>query len=254
MRPIILFFTLLVLCVVALLLQKPIAQSLDYHNFIDNRTLLGFPNFWNVVSNLPFFFIGCYGLRDAAKYWEMRPNFTLRSLSLVLNIGILATSFGSAYYHWSPNNDTLVWDRLPMTLMFMALLGLIVYDFCGEKAGTRIFWIALVIGILSVWYWNWTEQQGAGDLRPYVLVQFFPLMMFPLLFAFYAKKVNYGRLILGTSVFYILAKLCEHFDTAIFDCTQHTWSGHTIKHLLAGVALLFVVKLLKTWRVNSAEE
>jgi hypothetical protein len=249
MRPIILLSILLFLCGVALFLQKPIAQTLDYHNFIDNRMLFGIPNFWNVVSNLPFFFIGCYGLRDTAKYWSMRPSLTIRSLSLVLNIGILATSFGSAYYHWSPNNDTLVWDRLPMTLMFMALFSLIVFDFCGEKVGNRTFWIALLLGIFSVWYWDWTEQHGTGDLRLYVLVQFFPLITLPFLFAFYPKMVSYGRLILGTGVFYILAKFCEHFDTAVFDCTLHTWSGHTIKHLLASIALLFVLKLLKEWRV-----
>jgi hypothetical protein len=30
-------------------------------------------------------------------------------------IGIMSTSFGSAYYHLKPNDATLVWDRLPVS-------------------------------------------------------------------------------------------------------------------------------------------
>jgi hypothetical protein len=36
----------------ALLPKIPQAQA--YHEFADQRTLLGIPNFWNVVSNIPF--------------------------------------------------------------------------------------------------------------------------------------------------------------------------------------------------------
>ncbi len=241
---------LLLLFVALLLTQKPMAQALDYHAFADARTILGIPNFWNVVSNLPFFFIGIYGIQKALHNWTLRNSTTMHSLTLILSIGIFATSFGSAYYHWSPNNDTLVWDRLPMTLMFMALFSLVVYDFCGEKVGERTFWISILIGVGSVAYWNWTESNGVGDLRPYALVQFFPLLALPFLFVFFSKKVTYGKYILGTAVFYILAKICEYADVAIFEFTKHWWSGHTIKHLLASIALYYMVKLLDKWRME----
>jgi hypothetical protein len=39
---------------VALLLLPPISQYQSYHQFADQRTLLGIPNFWSVVSNIPF--------------------------------------------------------------------------------------------------------------------------------------------------------------------------------------------------------
>ena len=32
-----------------------------YHRFADQQTLLGIPNFWNVVSNLPFILVGAVG-------------------------------------------------------------------------------------------------------------------------------------------------------------------------------------------------
>jgi len=41
----------------------PIAQDPHYHAFADGRTLHGVPNFWNVISNIPFFLVALYGIR-----------------------------------------------------------------------------------------------------------------------------------------------------------------------------------------------
>src|SRR5262245_66556667 len=53
-------------------LLPPIPQDPSYHQFADQRTLLGIPNFWNVVSNLPFVLVGAMGLwhfgRDRARF------------------------------------------------------------------------------------------------------------------------------------------------------------------------------------------
>ena len=85
----------------ALLLLPPILQDQSYHRFADERTLFGIPNFWNVVSNLPFIAVGAVGLRQ----------FYRDPATLALFLGIFLTGFGSSYYHWNPNNDTLFWDR-----------------------------------------------------------------------------------------------------------------------------------------------
>ena len=45
-----------------LLLLPPIPQDQSYHQFADQRAMLGIPNFWNVVSNFPFIAIGAVGL------------------------------------------------------------------------------------------------------------------------------------------------------------------------------------------------
>ncbi|MGA8954423.1 MAG: hypothetical protein WB503_03410, partial [Pseudolabrys sp.] len=91
---------------VGLLLLPAIAQDQSYHEFADQRTLFGIPNFWNVVSNFPFVAIGAVGL------WQFRRNPAID----VLFLGILLTGFGSAYYHLDPNDRTLFWDRLPMAI------------------------------------------------------------------------------------------------------------------------------------------
>jgi len=40
--------------IIGVLLLEPIAQDLGYHIFVDQRTIMGIPNFWNVISIFHF--------------------------------------------------------------------------------------------------------------------------------------------------------------------------------------------------------
>src|SRR5882672_2574761 len=110
--PVIVFLAVMAASLAALLLVPPFPQNPDYHQFADQRTLLGIPNFWNVVSNLPFVVIGAIGL---LRYRD-------DPATIVLFAGIFLTGFGSAYSHWSPSDGTPFWDPLPMALGFSAIL------------------------------------------------------------------------------------------------------------------------------------
>ena len=95
-----------------------IPQDENYHLFADTRSIAGIPNFWNVISNLPFAFAGVYGLL-------LTPRLACRSLwpgYIAFCLAVIAVCFGSGYYHYAPSTAALVWDRLPMSLAFMAVL------------------------------------------------------------------------------------------------------------------------------------
>jgi len=216
-KPIVLALILLA-SLTALVAIGPIPQNLDYHNFADKRLLLNIPNFWDVLSNLAFLAVGCFAVWTGVQNWSKRPDLTAKLIPVVLSLGMVIVCFGSAYYHWSPNNQTLVWDRIPMTLIFMPLFSLIVYDFLGKKIGTAVFW----------------------------LVQFFPMVVVPLILWLYPKKTLYVRYIVLLLLCYVLAKVCEHFDDAIFEYLQF-WSGHTLKHFLSAVSLFYALKLVIAW-------
>lgn len=85
-------------------------------------------------------------------------------------LGIFLTGFGSSYYHWNPNDSTLFWDRLPMTLSFMAILAVVVEERISARLGAVLLWPLLATGLLSLLLWRST-----GDLRLYGWVQFFSL-------------------------------------------------------------------------------
>src|SRR3954469_22093321 len=95
-----------------------ISQDLTYHNFADNSHIAGIPHCSDVVTNLPFLLVGLWGV-----------TVTRRADWLWFFVGFMLTAFGSAYYHWEPNNATLVWDRQPMSISFMALLSAICTDY-----------------------------------------------------------------------------------------------------------------------------
>jgi ABC-type branched-subunit amino acid transport system permease subunit len=129
-RPALIFLGLATASLAALLLLPPILQDQSYHSFANERTLLGIPNFWNVVSNLPFIAVGAVGLRQ----------FYRDPATLVLFLGVFLTGFGSSYYHWNPNDETLFWDRLPMTLCFMAILAVVVEERVNTRFGRALLW------------------------------------------------------------------------------------------------------------------
>ena len=61
-RPVAVLYGLMIVTLAGLLPLPPLLQNQNYHQFADQRKLFGIPNFWNVVSNLPFIAVGAAGL------------------------------------------------------------------------------------------------------------------------------------------------------------------------------------------------
>ena len=174
-RRVLAFLALMAASLVGLLLLPPISQDQSYHDFADQRTILGIPHFWNVVSNLPFIVIGVAGMRRSHRDPAI----------FVLFLAILMTGFGSSYYHLDPNDRTLFWDRLPMSIGFMAILALAIGERLDAKAGAILLWPLIAIGVFSLLLWRWN-----GDLRLYGWVQFFPCVALLLLFLLFPPEIH----------------------------------------------------------------
>lgn len=219
----------------ALLFRGRIPQDPAYHLFADTRPLAGIANFGDVLSNLPFLLVGLYGMSRRRRLAQPE----CLSAYTALCLGVLLVSAGSAYYHLDPTTATLLWDRLPMTVAFMALFSMLLEE--RVVKGARTLWPLLAAGIGSAVYWYWTETRGAGDLRPYALVQFLPIVLIPVILALYPRRYLRGSWLTGALLFYLGAKLCESGDRQIF-AALGALSGHTIKHLLAGAATFCIIK------------
>ena len=174
----------------------PLRQNEKYHQFADQRCLCGcVPNYMDVYSNAAFLLVAAQRLATQID---------------LLGVGVLLTSFGSAYYHWKPTTQRLFWDRLPMTIGFAQPIA----------TSTHIHPLfILFLGLVSVCYWKHTN-----DLRLYVLYQYGGVLCCVCAFP-YAVAI------------YALAKLCEHMDRPIFVMTGETISGHTLKHVVAACAI-----------------
>ncbi len=225
---------------VALFFVGPIPQDKSYHNFADKRRIFGVPNFFDVISNLPFLLIGIWGM---LKLLGSQMTKSLRIPFFIFSIGVVLTSFGSSYYHLKPENSTLFWDRLPMTLAFMSFFCAVISDYISEKVGRIVLAPALIFGLASVIFWHFTEQFSVGDLRPYAIVQFLPGVLIPLILMMYDPVSSQKKPIVMAFVFYGFAKFFEVLDVAVFDRSSGMISGHTTKHLFAALGSYYVVKM-----------
>lgn len=245
---IVLLSCLTVLIVFAIILAPRIPQPLSYHNFADHRSWLGIPNFGDVISNAPFAFVGIWGLiflfSDHSK--QSFADSRERGPYLLVFLGLLLTAFGSGYYHLAPDNARLVWDRLPMTIVFMALVAALIAERISIRLSLILLPVLLLIGIGSVLQWYGSELHGHGDLRIYAAVQIYAGLVLLLMLVFpakYTRNSDYA-VIAG---FYALAKILELTDQKIFQ-TLHVVSGHTLKHLAAAMAGYWILRMLqKRW-------
>ncbi|WP_461516272.1 ceramidase domain-containing protein [Porticoccus sp.] len=221
----------------------PIPQPEKYNIFADSREFITIRNFFDVISSIPFILIGAVGIILEIKKKLSQDNMPEVPIYRILFFGVFLTGAGSIYYHLSPNNDTLVWDRLPMTIVFVSLFVGLMSEHIGKEWQRWLFYPLLLAGFASVFYWHFTEQAGRGDLRPYLLVQFLPLLMVPLVMLMYRSRFN-GRIhiwwMLGC---YLLAKLSELYDLEIYQWSGLV-SGHTLKHILVAIALLILLRML----------
>jgi hypothetical protein len=212
-------------------LITPLAQDPAYHLFADQRALFGVPNFWNVASNFLFLVVGALGLREASRHMQD----PLREAWFVFFAGILLTALGSGYYHLAPDNHSLAWDRLAMTIGFMSFLAIVIGEYVSPRWGARLLVPLLIAGAFSVWYWIRTEGLGAGDLRPYAVVALGPLALIVPLVLARRERSDLSPFIGWMLLFYVAAKLAEHYDREIYAAGE-LLSGHSIKHLAAALA------------------
>jgi hypothetical protein len=228
-------------------LVPPVAQDPAYHHFADQRPAFGIPNFLNVVSNLPFLLVGALGLVFLGRDRETGGRVAFLTAAerwpyWLLFAGIGLTGVGSGYYHWMPDNRTLFWDRLPMTIGFMALLASVIGERISRRAGTWLLWPLVVVGVWSTVHWQVGEQQGVGDLRPYGLVQFGSLVLVPLILALFPARYTGTRDLVIAIGWYGLAKIFEHFDRGVFQLTGV--SGHSLKHLASAAGAYWLLRML----------
>jgi hypothetical protein len=221
------------------LAQQPFGQDPSYHDFADRRPFFGIPNFFDVISNIPFAFIGIAGIRFCLR----NPVGPLRPAWIALFSGVAFVSMGSAYYHWEPDNETLVWDRLPMTIGFAALFVTLVGEYASPRVGKAILVPALLLGTSSVFYWHLLD-----DLRLYLWVQGVPLMTIPVVLALFRSGFSHRWLLLGALGCYVLAKICEMGDRVVFAWTQGLISGHSLKHLLSALGMFAILWMLENRR------
>ena len=221
-----------------------------FRSFVDERALLGVPAFWNVVSNLPLLLAGAWGLYVVARADARAFAEPAEKWPYGICFGAVAlTGLGSTYFHLAPDAGRLMWDRLPIALGFMALLSAALAERLSVQAGMRALAPLLVAGAAGALYWRWSMLQGAENIVPYAVVQYGALAAIVLL-GFAPSRYTRQADLLVVAAIYGAAKVAEVFDRQIYSALGEQLSGHTLKHLLAALAVWWLARMIERRRAT----
>ena len=212
-----------------------------YHDFADQRTLLGLPHALDVLSNLPFAVMGAWGLWWLRRVPLDRLGTAQRGLAVLFFVGLMATAFCSSGYHLDPHDAGLCIDRVGMSLAFAGLLGLAAADRIGTRAGVALAALVAVAApatALVAWL--------GGNMTPWAVLQGGGLVLLAALAMRRPQPRALGFSIIGVIAFYAVAKALELADAPVFALTQQLISGHSAKHLVAALAGWPVVRALQS--------
>ena len=242
---------LLVAALAALAWLLPrVPQPQRYHHFADPYVCFGLPRCLDISSNALILLAGAAGLRflrsAAARRAFIEP--AERRPYTLLFLATLLVGLGSGYYHLAPDNERLAWDRAALALALMSWLAANLCERIDPATGLRLLPLLLAAGLGSVVYWNWSEANGMGDLRPYGLMQLLPLLLVPLLLWLYPPRYSGDKDVLAITGLYLLALLGDLLDHQIAALTGLV-SGHTMKHVIAALAIYGVLLRLKRRRI-----
>jgi hypothetical protein len=240
--------------IAAAVLVPAVPQPLDYHDFADQRAMFGIAHFQDVATNVGFLLVGLFGLGIVARR-QTRFEWPIERLPYaVFFTGMALTAAGSAYYHLAPDNETLTWDRLPMTIAFMSLIAAQLVERISVRVGIALLVPMLVVGAASVFYWIATERSGAGNVIPYLILQVYAVAALLLIALTLPSRYTRADDIYWVFAAYVAAKILEFFDREIL-AFGHLVSGHSLKHLAAALAGLVVCRTLalRTLRPDAAQ-
>ncbi len=232
------------IAIAAMPLLPRMGQDPAYHDFADRTALLSLPNALNVLSNLVFLWAGTAGLLCLAPARKIAIRHEIRFAYPAFFAVLILVAFASAYYHWAPDNAALAIDRGAMILAFAAFFTIVLGERVSPRAARRLVPWLLVAGLGSVAYWYLSEYAGRGDLRPYALFQFLPVLLLPCILLLFESRYTRGADLWWLLGCYLAARVCELLDREIY-AALGLLSGHSLKHILIGVGCLVLLRHLR---------
>lgn len=236
---------------IATLLAPRFPQDPAYHLFADQTAWLAIPNALNVLTNLIFAWIGIEGLYRLLRQKRLQIEPQVYPAGIAFFSALIGVAVCSIHYHWSPDNLSLAWDRLAITIGFMSFITILLAERAALQIAGKLFPLLLSAGAASVVYWHFSELAGRGDLRFYALFQFLPMLLTPLILIVFEPRYTRSSDIWRLWAWYLAAKLCEIMDHEIYFWLEYI-SGHSLKHIAAGIGCLVFLRHLRFRRVLRA--
>ena len=213
--------------------------------------LFGIPNAADVLTNLLFAWVGVRGLYLMARPGRLLLTKGLEPAYAGFFLSMVLVAAASAWYHWVLDYTALALDRLAITFIFASFFAAMLGERVSLPLARRLFPLFIVLGAASVAYWYFSEINAYGDLRGYLLVQLVPLVLIPLMLQICEPRYSRSSDIWWLLGWFVVARVCEVLDRQIFDWLGLV-SGHSLKHIAAGIAGLVYLRHLQLRRPLAA--
>ncbi|KAG8052861.1 hypothetical protein GUJ93_ZPchr0001g31181 [Zizania palustris] len=241
-----------VLASALLLMATPrLRHSPALHLFADMRNLLGVPNTLNVITAYPLLLAGvpglvlclcgsgCFGI---SLRWEALGWF-------LFYVGNVAAAFGSAYYHLKPDDDRLIWDRLPMMISASSLLSILVIERVDERAG-----LSCLLSLLCLILVSSACERVLDDMRLWVVLNSAPCIAIPAMLFLFPPKYTHSRFWFIAIGFYLLARFEGLADRKVYSVNRYFISGHSLEHLCFAMVTLILTVMLSFRNIKIARD
>lgn len=238
------FLGLLALVAATSWFMPPFAQDPTYRQIAQTHRMLGMAKFWNVATSLAFLLVGAMGLARMLRGPARGVLPELRVVYMTLFAGTVLVGLGSGWYHLNPDNTSLVFDRLPISIVFIALTCLVVGEHFMPALGRDLLAPLLLLGVALVGFWRLMEQGDHGDLRLYALMQSVPMVLVPLVLCLRPSRLNHAGVLWIPLVGYALARACDMANAWVG--FGQAFGGDVLKNLIASMGLSALV-----WAVDN---
>ncbi|XP_018446742.1 uncharacterized protein LOC108818307 isoform X1 [Raphanus sativus] len=215
-------------------------HSFRHHVFADKRNFMGVPNTLNVMTNFPFLIIGVLGfvLCVGGSFFNISLKGEIWGWTLFY-ASVSSLAFGSAYYHLKPDDNTIVWDTLPILIAYSSLFSSFLVERAGEKVGLSCLVLLLFISFLSVAY-----ARVFNDLRLCMTFQLIPCLAIPIMTVLLPPKYTHSRFWLLATAAHSVSKIEGLADSKIYNANGYIISGHSLGHLCSALSMLLLSVML----------
>ncbi|KAL6344687.1 hypothetical protein AAG906_002593 [Vitis piasezkii] len=244
------------LCWLCLMFATPkIPHSPKHHLFADMRNFLGVPNTLNVITNYPFLVLGVLGfvLCLSGNFFVISSRAEVWGWALYY-AGTTSVAFGSSYYHLKPDDNRVIWDKLPIMIAYSSLFASFIMERVGEMIGLTCLFTLNLVALVGV-----ACERAFNDLRLCMMFQLIPGIAIPAMTFMFTPKYTHSRYWLCATGVYLLAKFESVADNKVYRATWYLISGHSLEHLCSVIfpvllTLMLIFRSIKTPRLGDVKD
>ena len=230
----------LVLLLVGGVLSLPsMSITPDYHQHAGQVSYWIIPAFTQCLASLGLVGVGVFGLIKHTRYTL---SADLITGLITFLIALILSGLGTIIYHWSPQNQTLLFKLVPVSLLCMGLSFILLVSQSRLNQWGIYYGGMMLYGLFSPIYGVYTHQ-----MQTYYVTQILPIALMILLIA-RVWSFSYTTSLIYGVFFLMIGKLSEVGDHLIYQWTTQWIDGLSCAYLFYAIGYVHAFQFFSNIR------